>query len=252
MRSASSERRRLRSPVGRWQAWVIVAVWSSTVAHAQQPFYTDDADVTPKGNVHVECFDEHDWLQPSQMPHLQQNTFNIKVNYGLGGGLELDVDGPIITIVNDPSEAVPRPVGLGDLDFGIKYNLRQERTGSRVPAITLTSYIEVPTGEVSTGLGSGLGDVWVYTLVQKTFPRQFVGQLNGGYLFHGNTSTGTVGIPTARGHVVTMGGSLVRQISETLSLGVDVTAAATRNAALEREQFQVMLGGNFELRRGLT
>ncbi len=53
-----------------------------STASAQQPFYTDDADVTPKGGVHVESFDEYDWLQRSQAPHLQQNTINMRVNYG--------------------------------------------------------------------------------------------------------------------------------------------------------------------------
>src|SRR5207253_10573543 len=68
-------------------------------SRAQQPFYTDDADVTPAGRVHVELFNEYDWLQASQAPHRQQNTFNAKVNYGLGRGVELDLDSPLITIV---------------------------------------------------------------------------------------------------------------------------------------------------------
>jgi hypothetical protein len=219
----------------------------STSVRAQQPFYTDDADVAPRGQVHVECFNEHDWLPASQMPHLQQNTFNMKVNYGMGRGLELDIDGPIIAIVNDPSVIPQRPIGLGDLNFGLKYNVRQQRDGSSAPAFTLVSYVEVPTGDVATDLGSGLVDIWVYGVVQKTLPREFVVHMNGGYLFHGNTSTGTVGITTARGHVVTMGGSLVRKVSETVTLGVDVTAAATHNAALERAQLQVMLGGTYAL-----
>ena len=233
-------------------AAAIVAACSTSAAHAQQPFYTDDADVTPRGKAHVECFNEYDWLQPSQMPHLRQNTFNMKVNYGLGRGLELDLDGPVITIVNDPSVAPQRPVGFGDLDFGIKYNFHQERDGSPAPAFSLVSYIELPTGEVATGLGSGLVDVWVYLVLQKALPRDFVVHLNGGYLFHGNTSTGTIGITTARGHVATFGGSLVRKMNDALALGVDVTAAATRNAALERAQFQMMLGGSYDIVRGFS
>jgi hypothetical protein len=236
--------------VGRWLACLIVAACSPSIVHAQQPFYTDDADVTARGRVHVEVFDEHDWLQTSQMPHLQQNTFNMKINYGMGRGLELDLDGPIITIVNDPSVAPQRPVGLGDVNLGMKFNFHEEHEGSSAPALSVASYVEVPTGEVSTGLGSGLVDVWIYVVVQKSLARDFVARLNGGYLFHGNTSTGTVGITTARGHVATMGGSLARRVSETVTLGVDVSAAATRNAALEREQFQVMLGGTYALGRG--
>jgi hypothetical protein len=239
--------------VRKWTiAWFLFAMSSTIVARAQQPFYTDDADVTPSGRVHVECFNEHDWLQPSQAPHLQQNTFNMKVNYGTGRNLELDMDVPIIAIVNDGSVVPQHPAGFGDLDFGVKFNFHRERDGSSVPAFSLASYIEVPTGEVSTGLGSGLVDVWIYLVVQKSLPKDFVAHLNAGYLFHGNTSTGTVGITTARGHVATMGGSLVRKVSDAVTLGVDVTAAATRNAALEREQFQVMFGGNYAVGRSFT
>jgi hypothetical protein len=46
-------------------------VMLSASARAQQPFYTDDADVTPKGGVHIEGFDEYDWLQLSQAAHLR-------------------------------------------------------------------------------------------------------------------------------------------------------------------------------------
>ena len=60
--------------------------------------------------------------------------------------------------------------------------------------------------------------------------------LNSGYLFTGNTSTGVVGITTARGRVAAMGGSLVKKVSDALTLGVDVTAAATRTADLQRSQ----------------
>jgi hypothetical protein len=223
-----------------------------TLAFAQQPFYTDDADVTPRGHLHVESFNEYDWLPSSQSPHRQQNTFNMKVNYGLGRGLELDLDSPLITIVNAPGTVPLRPVGLGDTNFGLKYHVRDERAGSAVPALALVTYVEIPTGDSSTGLGSGLVDTWVYGVVQKTAAADTVLHVNGGYLFTGNTSTGVVGITTARGHVATMGGSLVKKMSDVLTIGVDVTAAATRNADLNRTQLQGMLGGSYALRDSLT
>jgi hypothetical protein len=229
-----------------------MAACSATVAHAQAPFFTDDADVTGRGGVHVEVFDEHDWLPASQSPHVQQNTFNIKVNYGLGNGLELDVDGPLITILNEAAFVPRSPAGIGDLDFGVKYNFQQEREGSPAPALSLATYIEVPTGQVSTGLGSGLVDVWVYMVVQKSLPRDLVAHFNGGYLFYGNTSTGAVGITTARGHVATMGGSLVRAMNKTVTLGVDVTAAVAPDETLARAQFEVLVGGNYALGERFT
>ena len=210
--------------------WVALAILCGLpgVAYAQSPFYTDDADVTERGRLHVESFEEYDWLPSSQAPHRQQNTLNVKVNYGLGRGLELDLDSPLLTIVNEPGTVPLRPVGLGDTNFGLKYHVRGERRGSAVPALTLVTYVEIPTGDTATGLGSGLVDSWIYGVLQKTLGREVVLHVNGGYLFTGNTSTGVVGITTARGHVATMGGSLVKQMSDTVTLGVDVTAAATR------------------------
>jgi len=41
-------------------------------------------------------------------------------------------------------------------------------------------------------------------------------------------------------------------MSETWTLGIDITAAVTRNADLNRAQFQVMLGGNYAIHEGLT
>jgi len=219
-------------------------------AIAQQPFPTDDADVTAKGKFHYESFNEYDWLQTEQFPHLRQNTFNMKVNYGLGHGVELDLDTPLISIVNDATVRPRVPFGLGDTNFGIKWNFREEHDGS--PALTAVLYVEVPTGDTATELGSGLVDTWLYGVVQKTLKPNLVLHLNGGWLFHGNTSTGVVGIITAHGHVATMGASLVQKINDRITLGLDLTGAVTRNALLERNQFQVTVGGNYALRNGLS
>ena len=229
-----------------------IVVCLPAFACAQSPFYTDDAEVAARGRLHVESFDEYDWLPSSQSPHRQQNTFNMKVNYGLGRGLELDIDSPLLTIVNEPGTVPLKPVGFGDTNFGVKYQAREERHDSAWPALAFVTYVEVPTGDTTTGLGSGLVDTWIYGVLQKTLARDIVLHLNGGYLFTGNTSTGVVGITTARGHVATIGGSLVKKVSEAVTLGVDVTGAATRNADLNRAQLQAMLGGNYALRGDFT
>ena len=61
---------------------LVIVAWP-TIAAAQQPFYTDDAEVTPPGKVHIEVFTEYDWLQPSQAPHLQRASeiFNDELPY---------------------------------------------------------------------------------------------------------------------------------------------------------------------------
>ena len=231
---------------------VALMMAAASIVEAQQPFYTDDADVTPKGGVHVESFDEYDWLQPNQTPHLQQNTLNMRVNYGVGRGLELDLDAPLIAIVNDSATVPRRPFGIGDTNFGFKYNVHHEEKGSVLPAVTGALYIEVPTGNESTGLGSGLLDVWMYGVVQKSVSHGLVVRGNGGYLFTGNTSTGVVGITKARGHVATMSGSVAKQVTTTLSLGFEVAAAVANAVATDRAQLQAMFGGNYMLRDGLT
>jgi hypothetical protein len=229
-------------------AIAVMSCWPA-LARAQQPFYTDDADVTAKGKVHIEAFNEFDWLPASQQPHLQQNTINMRVNYGLGHGLELDIDSPLLTILNDASTTPRRPFGIGDTNFGIKYNIREEREGA--PAFTVVMYVETPTGDSTTGLGSGLADVWLYGVVQKTIAPRTTLRLNGGYLFTGNTSTGVVGITTARGHVATLGGSVMRSVTEALRIGAEVTAAATGNAEIERAQLQALVGASYAVGRGV-
>ena len=216
---------------------------------AQQPFYTDDAAVTSAGKVHIEVFDEHDWLQRSLSPHVRQNTINMRINYGLGKGLELDLDSPLITILNNSAANARRVSGIGDTNFGVKYNFRQEK--GRSPALSAAAYIETPTGNSTDGLGSGLTDTWIYLIVQKSLSPVWVARLNGGYLFTGNTSTGVVGITAARGHVATMNASAVRTITPRFDLGGEITAAIS-NAAAQHAQLQFMFGGNYQIHEGLT
>jgi hypothetical protein len=228
-------------------ACVFLALAWPALARAQQPFATDDADVTPKGWVHFESFSEYDWLQSGQAPHLEQNTFNMRVNYGFGHGLELDLDSPLIAIFNDATTSPRRPFGIGDTNFGVKYNFREEKAGSKMPALTAAAYVEVPTGNAATGLGSGETDVWLYGVMQKTLAKPVVLRLNGGYLVTGNTSTGVVGIRSAHGHVATMGGSLQRQMTERLSFGGEVSAAVADEVGRGRAQLQGLLGGAYDL-----
>src|SRR5215831_13857687 len=76
-------------------------------ADAQQPFYSDDADVTEKGHFHLEFSNEYDLLQRSLFPNLRQNTADLELDYGLAKNLEVGVESPLITIFNAP-EILPR------------------------------------------------------------------------------------------------------------------------------------------------
>src|SRR5215510_5855918 len=105
----------------------------SATAYAQIPFYTDDTDTTPKGQLHLEMFNEHDVLQKSAYPVKRQNTLVLTLNYGLTDKLELGVNAPSIALI--PSRIVESgPVtGQGDVQFGVKYKLLPEREKSKLP-----------------------------------------------------------------------------------------------------------------------
>lgn len=223
--------------------WVLTAT-----AQAQQPFATDDADTTERGKFHFEFFNEHDVLQRSLYPARRQNTTNFKFNYGLTERIELNFDIPLLAIYNSKVSPLGNPKGIGDADFGVKYNFYREREGSRLPAMTVTLYVELPTGSVEKQLGSGLYDYNLYGVVQKTLTKNTKLRANAGVLFAGNNSTGLVGIISSRGKVFTAGTSLIKDFTPKLSLGAEVYGAHTSNVDLGIGQLTFLVGGKYQLR----
>ena len=219
--------------------------FASISVHAQLPFYTDDADTTPKGKFHIELSNEHDWLQSSSLPGRRQNTTVLTVNYGLTNHIELDVNGPFIKIFNDQDSLLGNPSGIGDTQFGVKVRLRDEREGSKLPALAAVFYAEAPTGSTSKQLGSGLVDYWLYGVLQKSLTKRTTARLNGGILFAGNNSTGLIGIESTRGQVFTANGSLVRNFTSRLQLGAELFGGVTNNFNLSRGQLEAQFGGGY-------
>ena len=220
-------------------------------ARAQQPFYTDDADVTERGQFFFEAINEFDVLQPAARPALRQNTATFTLAYGLFRNAEVSVSAPLITIFNERGTEPRRVTGVGDTSFQIKYNFLRETEGSRLPALTVTFTVEAPTGSVEKGTGSGLFDYSLNGILQKSLPERATLRLNGGVIFAGNSTTGAVGLRT-RGRVFTGGGSLVRQFSERLALGAELTGAVTSNFDLSRGLLQGQVGGNYTLNDRMT
>jgi hypothetical protein len=223
-----------------------VLLFSSRLC-AQLPFYTDDAAVTGPGRWHFEFFDEIDALQHSQYPDLRQNTANFKLNYGLPHHLEVDFDAPHLAIFRAVEGLVPSAYGIGDADMGIKWNLRPHKSGSRSLALSASLYVEFPTGDVSTQLGSGVTDYWLNVIAQERFGDRTRLTVNAGVLFAGNTSTGVVGIDTTRGQVYTGGISLLRDIRPRLTAGVELYGGIASDPGLARSQLQVMVGGTYQV-----
>jgi hypothetical protein len=216
---------------------------------AQLPFYTDDPAVTEQGRWHFEFFNEFDALQ-LQYPNVRQNTANFKLNYGLPFNLELDVDVPYLAIFRDAE--VPDAAGGGDTNLGLKWEFHRESPGSHAPALGASFYVEFPTGDVGRQLGSGVIDYWLNFISQKSLSDKTRVTLNLGYLFAGNTSTGVLGIQTTRGHVYTGGLSILHDFSARLTLGGEIYGGYSNNGNLGRSQLQALVGGQYQVRPGLT
>src|SRR5712692_824597 len=228
---------------------LLCTLWITEPLLAQLPFYTDDPAVTERGKWHFEFFNEFDALQ-LQYPNLRQNTANYKLNYGLPYNLELDVDIPYLAILR--AVGTQGSTGRGDTNMGLKWEFHKESHGSRLPALGASVYFEFPTGDASQQLGSGLTDYWLNLIAQKSLSDKTRVNGNLGYLFAGNTSTGVVGIQSTRGHVYTGGLSVLHDFTARLTLGAEIYGGFTNNGDLGRSQFQVLVGGQYALRSGLS
>lgn len=230
---------------------LLLLLLTASGAQAQQPFVTDDADTTPKGRFHFEFSNEFDLLQRATFPNLKQNTADFEIDYGLFETVEIGVAAPFLTIFN-ASGANPKTVsGLGDMNLSVKYNFHKERKGSRLPALAIAVNFELPTGDTERQLGSGLADVYLNGVLQKSLSGKTKLRLNSGILFSGNQTTGVIGVKS-RGTVFTAGGSLVKQFTPKLQLGMEFTGAMTSNLDLGKGQLQTMFGGNYQLRDNVS
>ena len=232
-----------------WRASTLLLLCLAAPLAAQLPFYTDDPAVTERGKWHFEFFNEFDLLQ-LQYPNLKQNTANYKLNYGLPYNLELDVDSPYLAIYR--ALGATGSAGIGDTNLGIKWEFHKEAKDSWAPALGASLYIELPTGDSRQQLGSGLTDYWLNLIAQKSLSDKTRINANAGYLFAGNTSTGVLGITNARGHVFVGGMSLLHDFTPRLTLGVELYGGFASDPSLGRSQLQAMIGGQYQLRNGLS
>ena len=230
-----------------FQLWLICFVLLLIpIAHsqAQQPFFTDDADVTPHRHFHFQFHNQFDVLSRSAFPNLKQNTADFELDYGLFENVEIGIEVPVLTIISDRGAVERRVSGIGDTNISVKYNFLQERERSRLPALAITFNLELPTGDVSRQLGSGLADFYLNGIAQKSLTKKTTLRLNGGILFSGNETTGVIGIK-ARGTVFTGGVSIKHQFTKRLDLGVELVGAETSSFSLGKGQLQTLFGGNY-------
>ena len=220
-------------------------------AAAQQPFVTDDADTTPKKHFHFEFSNEFDSLQRSSFPAARQNTADFELDYGLLSNVEIGIEVPMLTIINTSGTTPKTITGVGDANLSLKYNFLSERENSRRPALALAFNLELPTGDTERQLGSGLADFYLNGILQKSLTSKTKLRLNGGILFSGNETTGVIGIKS-RGTVFTAGGSVVKQFTPKLQLGVEFTGAMSSNFQLGKGQLQALAGGNYQIGKNVS
>lgn len=134
----------MRNPAGILVLGSALLLIGAAPSRAQQPFVTDDAEVTDAGHWHFQYSNEYDVLQKSAYPNLRQDWQNFVVQYGLAHHVEVNVDFPLILIEN--GGATPGAFGFGDLDFAAKWKVVEETPGSKRPAFTVNAAVEFPTG----------------------------------------------------------------------------------------------------------
>ena len=228
----------------------VAALCIAYPAAAQQPFVTDNADVTDKGKFHFQFANEFDRFQLSSLPNTHQDVTSITLAYGVAKNLELSVVGQFLGL---SSTSDPRLVrGLGDTTFSVKYNFRQEAKGSRLPAFSASAFVQLPTGNARNGLGSGVTDYGLNAIAQKSLGEKNTLRVNAGYLFAGNTLVGNIGISSVRGHIFTGGASFVRKVNDKWQLGAELTGAVTNKLQLSKGQLQTQFGGNYQLNKKTT
>ena len=235
-----------------WNSFVLVLFlcFCSPHAYTQTPFNTDNTDVTEKDKFHLEITNEYDRLQPTSSPDTFQNGTRLTVAYGLIKNVEISLTGQYLGL---GSSQHPRLIGgVGDTTLGVKYNFYKENRDSILPGLTISSYVQFPTGSVRRGLGTGIRDVGINGIAQKSFSKNNIFRVNGGILFSGNTLTGVIGIAKVRGKVFTGGFSYVRTISEKLQLGGEITGAVAGSFQLSKGQLQTQLGGNYQVGKNTT
>ena len=128
----------------------------------------------------------------------------------------------------------------------------QASQGSRLPALSTSLYVEFPTGDRKKQLSSGLTDYWLNFMIQEPLSSKTRINVNVGFLFAGNTSTGAIGIETTRGHVFTGGLSLLHDCNSRWTLGGELYGGIADKSALSRSQLQGMVEGQYALRTGMA
>ncbi len=227
---------------------LLALVLCPAALRGQAPFVTDDVEVADYHKLHVEMNNEYDILKPTDYPNLRQNTFNFKTSYGILKNVEVGFDNQLLNISSAPNPVYPDAAfGYGDLDLSVKWHIREQHEGSRIPALAASLNIELPTGDKSKQLGSGIADYYLNGIAQKAIGHNNTWRLNGGIYFAGNPATGVVGDRITSGWVFTGATSVMHDFTKNFDMAIEFAGAGTWNQILGKGQLQTQIGGNYKL-----
>ena len=229
----------------------IFVFFLATPLYAQQPFFTDDADITGHHLLHLELFNQFALLHDSAYPSLRQNALNVGLMYGLFKNVEVGVNTPLIAIFNDSSVSPDIAFGPGDTNLSVKMRLIPENVERRNLAISASVNFEIPTGNTNLKLGSGLEDFGINGILQKRLSNSVTLRINAGAIFSGNKLTGVIGIKK-RGFVFTGGTSVVYNVNSELSIGAEIVGSVSDELELSKGLLLAQVGGHYLLKDGLT
>jgi hypothetical protein len=178
-------------------------IFSSAVALAGPPFVTDDPETVEYKHweMYVASQYKHDRDQTSvTAPHLE-------INHGLLPDVQVHLIAPL-QYVKPEGEA--SQYGYGDTELGIKYRFIRE-TQSR-PQMATFPIIEIPTGDLSRGLGNGKTQFFLPLWFQKSWgPWTTYG--GGGYWFTSGDGNRDWWL---------FGWQLQREITKKLTIGAEI------------------------------
>lgn len=195
--------------ISRW--FLFFTVLAAGSSFAARPLETDDAGTVDPGSFEIELGAA---FESDPSTEAWETGFGIKsgilagVDLGLGFGWQwLD-------------DAGVTESGVTDLEIGAKWNFLSET--NRIPSMSVTAAVKLPTADDDKGLGSGETDWDLTVVLSKALSDRLTGHLNAGYGFIKSPATADVG------DVLHGSAALEFQLSDALCITGEVLAEKER------------------------
>jgi hypothetical protein len=179
-------------------------ILSTNGAHAGPPFVTDDPEPVPY--QHFEFYNLS--LGTAIRGDTQGEGPAWEYNYGIVP------DGQVHIIAPLTFDTQAGSYGYGDTELGFKYRLVNEDKNDWRPMVGIYPLVELPTGDVTRGLGAGYTRAYFPVWIQKSFG-DWTTYGGGGYWLNN-------GDGTANRDYWFVGWLLQRQVTKQLAIGAEI------------------------------